>query len=57
MTHATSRPVACRRGSHVAILGDMQPDTLNERGRELMEMLFSRCATAIDDLDSASYLV
>ena len=40
----------------VNLAGDIDFDTFNERGRELGEMLFRRYATAIDDLDSGSFI-
>lgn len=35
---------------------DVDPETLNDRGRELMDRMFSRYAEAVLDLESAEFL-
>ncbi|MBE0608659.1 MAG: hypothetical protein IH609_04720 [Dehalococcoidia bacterium] len=35
---------------------DVDPETLNDRGRELMDTMFSRYAEAVLDLESAEFV-
>lgn len=43
-------------GYMVTGAADVDPETLNDRGRELMDRMFSRYAEAVLDLDSAEFM-
>jgi hypothetical protein len=43
-------------GYMVTGAADVKPETLNDRGRELMDRMFSRYAEAVLDLDSAEFM-